>query len=180
MSEKRKFRTLIARNGHIWIEGEEPPLTLISARKPLADEDEFFELMKNLFKQRITVPRESRGHSYVTFEDFDELEKRVKALEKRIDKRTKVLPSGEIYAALNYFISQTENLKGIKGFYYQHEGKNLDFFLVADQFTSDLLENISEIEIDVSRKFMSLSVNIEPVFSEEEIPRGSYSISVKR
>jgi hypothetical protein len=181
VSEKRKIRTLFARNGKVWIDDEHFPSAITSfarAHVPV-DKDDFGEVLKYFLRNRFTQIRGSKVSSYVTSEEFRKLEKRMKTLEDRLDQITESPKIMDTYAVVNYFVSQTEDLKEVRKVYYRHEEKNLDFFLVADHFSSDLLENISEIEIILSRKFPDLSIDIEPLFCDEEVPDGSYIVLVK-
>lgn len=184
MSEKRKMKTLFSRRGKTWMNDVSfPPsvLTLSSSlfAKGSKGEDELDKSTETLIQWLLTKRQPPKAASYIASEEFHELERRVKALEKRLLQSAEVPQAREIDAVLNLFISQTENMKEVRSVHFQQREKSLNFFVVAEYFSSGLLERISQAEIVLSRKFSDLSIEIEPIVRDEDVPEGSRVILVK-
>ncbi len=154
------------------------------ARRELENQPklDFSDIYKELFSADVVSKsaRDSDVKSHATLEDLQELEGRIRDLESTLHKASLSVQLGDVNAAVSCLISEMADLDVIEKVSYRHEDKNLDFFLVADQLSSNLLEKISEIEIMLSRKFPNLSIDMEPIPCDEDVPEGSHVVLVRR
>lgn len=187
MSEKRKMKTLHSKKGKVWTEGRYTadlrgfrfPGTPISAPE---DADDFDSDLKNTFSTLVKLlnsGQEPKAESYATSEDIQEINRKLRILGRKLDKNVLSQRSSDVNAAVSYLVSQIADLEGVKKVSYRYEEKNLDFFLSVDRFSSDVLESISEIEIEISRRFPDLSVEMKPIPCDGETIAGSHVLVVK-
>jgi len=182
VERKRKLRTLFAREGRIWTDEEDPSLISRSLIFPVgafsSSADDDFNLDETL--RRFFSRRESRVSTFVTYDEFDKLEQRIDKLEDRLSRFSELPPPPNLKVVVEQFVSNIQDLRGITKAYFRYDNKILSLFAVVDQFSSDLLEKISEIEIEISRKYPEISIDIEPVLCDDDIAEGSQLIKVKR
>jgi len=182
------MKTLYSKRGKFWIGSVYPtgfgdfhfPEAPIQAPEDANDFDRLISETFGSLKRMVDSKEEPKTESYATLEDIRELERRIGILERRFGKKTTSQQSDDMNAAVEYLISHIEDLEVIKKVSYRYEEMNLDFFVSVDEFSSDLLENISKIEIELSRKFPNLSIEIEPILCDEEVLEGSHIILVRR
>jgi len=177
MSKRKKLKTLYARGKKIWINDYKLPLSSIDPHTYLPmrslEADDQPEYLLTFLRKKLEARRESRLESFVTYDDLHKIEKRLENLEHKVNETIKELQINDIYAVLGSFLFEKRNIENVKKTYYRLNKKDLSFFLLVDKLSDDLLESISKTEIALSRKFPNLSIEIEPVFSKEEIPEDS-------
>jgi len=174
MSQRKKPRTLFARKGTIWMDDD--PFDSFSAAPKI--KDAFDEIFSELLKKHSIATSMPKASSYATTDDLLNLEKRLDFLESRLNKITESQKPNKLASIEKYLMTSAKELGGFKKIFCQVEGTIIDFFIISDQFSNDLLDKISEIEIILSRKFPKLSINLEPTFCDEEVPEGSHLVLV--
>lgn len=173
---RRKKPTLFSRKGKLWLEGKE--LLPIFPRKN--EKDSVVDDILNMFQEAYDNEIKKRKiREYATIEDVQRLDRRVDYLESELKKITLFKKSNGIEASVECLLSKVADWKEIKRIFLKNEGNYVDFFVKSDELNNNLLEKISQIEIDISRLFPRLSVNIELIACEEEIPEGSRLVLVK-
>jgi hypothetical protein len=181
MSEKESLQTLIARKGSVWMVPKGAPLLISNVA---FEGDQFSQHVSQFAKElrrRRSALREFKTPLEETYEEeIDELRTRMSALEKRMNQTTEPSQSGDFFAVVEDFVLKIKDIEEIGNAYYQCRDKNLDFFLVTKEFSERFLERIAEIEISISRKYPNVSINLEPLCSDEDIPERSHIVLVKK
>lgn len=118
--------------------------------------------------------------SYVTYEDFERLQRRVKELEHILEQKT--VPSATPIVVNTFasdFGSKIFKLAGVEEARYCMVNRCVTFYVIVDKLENSLLRKIARVEIVLSRKFPALSVNVAPVLNREEIPDECQIVSNK-
>jgi len=173
MSQKKNIRTLFARKGSLWLDEEIPELpTKILDR--LKDVNELYEFVA---RRRSILIGKGRPQQSTEHEEIARLQQRMEIVEEKLSEISQSFEKSKLDEimnnAMNCFIAQVASLKANK-VYYRKKERNLDFFLFADPISGNLLQKASSIEIRLSRKFPNLSICIQPVSCEDDIPENSH------
>ena len=109
--------------------------------------------------------------SYVTYEDFERLQRRVKELEHALEQR-KVLSSAPAVVSdlVCDFGSRVGRVADVKEVRYCVVDRCVAFYVLVEELDAGLLRKVARVEIALSRKYPGLSVSVAPVLDREEIP----------
>ena len=172
----RRYRTLSSKNGQISIK-EEDPLDIpeeFASWDGLTSRDQF-EVFAEFLKFE-------RGHKespdYVPREEFEELKERFNILEQKlfgvIEEETNPQNIGSILENVRIRLANKSNR-----LCYKYQNHQLKVFMVLEKFSKKCLDEISKTEVELSKLFPKIAIEIEPLANCEDIPEGSHEILVK-
>lgn len=181
--ERRKLKTLVAKNGEfIWPDDEVEFSDLINLRLPsrwrVAEDKNETDFLQNFLRAKLT----SKGYkttSFVTYDDFSKLEYRMSRLEQEMNRVVEQSPVKDASRVVEDVVSNIQMMEEAKKAYYFQDSNNLCFSVMVDDLSASILERISQIEISISRKYPSFSIEVEPVLNDNDILKGSRLILVK-
>jgi hypothetical protein len=181
--ERHKLKTLIVKNGKwIWPDDEEEFSDLVNLRFPsrwrvTADKNET-DFLESFLRAKLT----SKGYkttSFVTYDDLSRLEYRMSKLEREMNRIVEQSPVKDAYQVVEDVVSNVQMIEEAKKAYYLQDNNNLCFSVMVDDLSASILEKISQIEISISRKYPSFSIEVEPVLCDSDVLKGSRLILVK-
>ena len=130
----------------------------------------FYELADHFLKKP-SISRERKAY-FVTYDDFEELQQKVNRLEHKLNQTFESPPPVELEAVLGEIISITQGFKENDGAYYKYGNRSLNIYVPLSKFSANILDKLSEIEINLSRKYPNISMEIEPVLCKDDLPEG--------
>lgn len=180
--ERNKLKTLIVKNGKwIWPDNElefsDLNIRLPSKWKITVAENET-DFLEDFLKSKLT----SKGYktaSFVTYEDFSNLEHRMLKLEEEMSRVIQQPPVKEVSYIVEDVVSDLRAIDEAKKAYYSQDNTTLHFSVMVSDLSAIILEKISEMEISISRKYPAFSIEIEPATCDSDICKGSRLILVK-
>lgn len=182
MERKGKLKTLFAKNGKwIWPDGEEEPFDLndrFPSRWRVTTNKNETDLLESFLRAKLTS-KSYKATSFVTYDDFNELEHRMSKLEQKMNRIIEQPPVKDVHRVVEDVVSNVQIIEEAKRAYYLQDSNNLCFSVMVDDLSASTLEKISEIEISISRKYPNFSIEIEPVISDNDVLKGSHLILVK-
>jgi hypothetical protein len=178
MATKPKYKTFYSKGGKMGFENEENDLSSIPER--FSDWQDITvpreEIISDILK-KFAVSAIKETHQYVTYEEFDELKRRFDKFEQKLALIIEEPVYDNYSAILNEIATELNKLS--KRAYYKCSNNQLQIFTILSEFSIDLLDKISEIEVFISKQHPFLSIEIEPVLSLEDIPKDCHELLVK-
>lgn len=159
---KKNYKTLYAKHGQIWLKDANQKDS-VTTFPFVTTYMSYEEALRNKFVSM----KSERNPSYVPYEDFEELKIQFRKLEQKIEQIAEVHSLEEIESAINDARSQLDKIKGIKEIQNCSENKNLILLVNVKGFSGELLRKIANVEINLSKKYLDLCVEIRPVLNDD-------------
>lgn len=159
---KKNYRTLYAKHGRIWLKDDNQADSVVDF--PFVSTYLSYE---EALRNKFVSMKSERKPSYVPYEDFEELKIQFKKLEQKIEQIERVHPLEETKVALKDALSQLAEIRGIKEIQNYSEYRNLILLVNVKGFSAELFRKIADVEINLSRKYIDLCVEIRPIISDE-------------
>jgi hypothetical protein len=179
--ERDKQKTLIVKNGR-WIWPDEELESDLNIRFPprwrVAVSENETDFWEDFLKSRL-ASKSCKPTSFVTYDDFSKMEHRMLKIEEEIGRIVPQPPMKEIDQIVEDVASELRPIEEAKKAYYSQDKNVLHFSVMVSGLSTSLLERISKMEISISRKYPTFSIEIEPATCDEDVLKGSRLILVK-
>lgn len=172
MQHEKKYKTLVAKGDQIWIEEEDQLHDLFDRVYGWQDADVMYpkDILKDTIRRYFQSKME-KANQYVTRVELNEVKQRISTLEQKLDTVLRISHSPELDSALGDITFETKGL--VEKTLYKYQDEQLNVYLISNQFSKELLDRISEIEIALSRKYPHISIELDTVVCADEVPEGS-------
>lgn len=169
MERRKKLKTLSYHNDVITIvDPKESPFSEI-LNNSFDLTYNYEELANKMLRNKI------RQSKFPTWEDFNRITETLKQIKLEIKERNN-LQSGYIQLIKIEVLKEFTNIEEIKEVYLHLEDRTITFFIVLDCYSKQLLHNIFDIKIMISRKYSEISIDFEPTLNRDSILEGSILI----
>jgi hypothetical protein len=171
---QRRYKTLYSKSGQISIREKDSlniPEEFASWEDELSPQNGL-EIVAEFVK---SGSEQKDASNYVGREEFEGLKKRFEVLERKLASVCQESNPQNIEAAL--LISVRDMLSKIcNRFSYKFQNNHLTIFMVSKKFSKKNLDQISKIEVDLSKRYPKIIIEIEPLVNYQDIPEGSQEI----